>query len=78
MTLLESLLGIGKMPQPGELWVFDDKAPGPWPLENQTPVKILDVKDGWVRYSWWGPYVRTDQRKKMTAFRYCYKFYRND
>jgi hypothetical protein len=77
MTFLEAHLGIGKMPLPGELWMFDDGDQGPWPLENQTPVKILDVKDGWVRYSWWGTF-RTDQRKRMIAFRYRYKFYRND
>ena len=76
MTFLKAHLGIGKMPQIGELWTIDDPDAGPWPLENQIPVKIIDVKEGWVRFSWLGTHHQTDDRLRMRLFRWCYNFYR--
>ncbi len=73
MTFLEAHLGIGKMPQPGELWTFDHGDEGPWPKEDALLVKILDVKEGWVRFS--NGYCR-DDRLKMRLFRWCYNFVR--
>jgi hypothetical protein len=68
----EAHLGIGKMPEPGEIWTFDHEE-GPWPKENAIFVKIRDVKDGWVRYEHG---YRRDERMKIRAFRWCYNFVR--
>ena len=73
MTFLKAQFGIGKKPLPGEVWAFDSEE-GPWPKENKGLVRILDVKDGWVRYSWASGF-RTDERMKIRAFRWCYNFY---
>ena len=43
----------------------------PWGPKKSTPVKILDVKDGWVRYDM-GGFFR-DERKKIEDFVRVYR-----
>lgn len=56
----------------GELFIFKGMDGDPFPPKEQKPVKILDVKDGWVRYeidSW----IFKDERMKLDNFLYCYR-----
>ncbi len=55
-----------KKPDPkiGETW-FLDKG-GPWPKGEFGRVKILDVREGWVRYAY--PSIYTDERMKLRSF----------
>jgi len=55
-------------PNPGESWTLIDNSP--WP-QNYPPVKILAVKDGWIRYDM--PPVFMDQRMKLKDFLRIYK-----
>lgn len=56
------------IPKPGERWNLSDKSP--WPL-NYPGVKILDVKDGWVRY--YMGRIFPDERMKLEMFLSVYK-----
>lgn len=59
------------IPAPGELWLLkgnDD----PWP-NRYGPVKILDVRPGWVRYSMGS--VFDDCRMRMDTFTAIYRRY---
>jgi hypothetical protein len=38
------------IPQPNESWKIISDKDDPFPLKDAVHVKILDVKDGWVRY----------------------------
>ena len=54
-------------------WVFA-KSADPFPLKNPThAITILDVNSGWVRYSFNGSSLWTDERMEMSSFLYCYK-----
>ena len=61
-----------KEPVAGEEWVL--KNDSPWPEPDQKPVKILDVKDGWVRYDMQGICFR-DERMVMDRFLLCYRYH---
>jgi hypothetical protein len=37
-------------PMPGELWTLYDDSGDPFPSKKYSPVSILDVREGWVRY----------------------------
>ena len=43
----------------------------PWGRPKPVFAEILDVKDGWVRYSLGGS--MSDQRMKMSSFMNCYR-----
>lgn len=58
-------------PLPGELWEFKKGDGSPWPSKDYEPVKILDVRDGWVRYSMDGFF--RDERMTVSSFMYCYR-----
>ena len=50
MTL--TVLPINDAPKPGETcWKYLKDADSPWPTLSPVPIRILDVKDGWVRYT---------------------------
>ena len=53
------------IPNPGERWQIRGKN-DPWEGKRYNPVKILDVKDGWVRY-YLGD-VFPDERQKIEKF----------
>lgn len=55
---------------PGEVWCLkgDDS---PWPKEWEHKVTILDVRDGWVRYSISSRF--NDERLKTATFMHCYR-----
>ena len=62
-----------ELPKPGELWIFNPEDP----FESKyAPVKILDVKDGWVRYymGWAFP----DERMKASSFVKMYGKYKEN
>lgn len=50
----------------GELWQFVPR-PDPWGSKNYPPVRIIDVRDGWVRYDMGGAVFR-DERHPVEAF----------
>lgn len=57
---------------PGEKWLFTPRDDSPWPPSNgYTPVLILDVQDGWVRYDM-GCLFR-DERKRTKEFVSMYR-----
>lgn len=60
-------------PAKGESWYMEDESP--WPPDAQF-VRILDVKDGWVRY--WAGDKDPDNRMDMRWFLDCFKKVDND
>ena len=56
-------------PKPGETWGFIECARDPFPPKHH--VKILDVKDGWVRYKM--GILFDDERKRVSQFTKMYK-----
>jgi hypothetical protein len=57
-------------PKPGEVWQFKGwRNDDPWTKDRHT-VTVLDVRDGWVRYSMGS--VFNDNRSKMKVFLFCY------
>lgn len=56
----------------GQTWTMTPIDQGPWPKSRQLlpMAKIIDLKDGWVRYSMGGMW--TDERKTEASFRNCY------
>lgn len=59
-----------QIPKAGEYWYIPDKSP--WPPKDRF-VKVLDVKDGWVRY-YIGEFF-PDERVTISTFLYIYKKY---
>ena len=59
-------------PKAGESWQLPSEAT-PWGPKTYSPVKILDVRDGWVRYDMGG--VFRDERMKLDAFMQYYRKY---
>ncbi len=55
----------------GELWLFQP-APDPWGEKKYSPVKIIDVRDGWVRYDM-GGFVFRDERRPAKTFVSMYR-----
>jgi len=56
-------------PIPGETWGFRDESP--WP-ETNAYLEVLDVKEGWVRFTYGGP--RSDERMKMQTFKQIFRY----
>lgn len=64
-----------KLPVTGETWTLISANNGPWPSKTTHPINILDVKDGWVRYSIGdGSGIFSDERLKVGLFTHCYEF----
>lgn len=55
--------------QPDEIWVMSSG--DPWPTKHE--VRILDVKQGWVRYAFSGSSVYQDLRMKAHTFVHIYQ-----
>lgn len=55
----------GAVPSPGAMWALrcDDKSP--WPSKRYCAVKILDVRDGWVRYDLFDSRLKVDDFVRM-------------
>src|SRR3990167_3396264 len=60
-----------RMPQIGELWVIPSDDGSPWPKPGTGPVKITDIKKGWVRYDICG--YGYDDRLKLDSFVRMYR-----
>lgn len=61
------------IPKHNDLWILnDDKSP--WEPQN-IPVTILDVHDGWVKYSIG---ILTDNRMDLKIFLRIYKLHQRD
>jgi hypothetical protein len=58
-------------PKAGEQWRLSPTEADPWPQREPSPVKILDVKDGWVRYRL--SEVFPDERKTIKDFLQIYQ-----
>ena len=58
------------LPAAGETWRLYIDDGSPWPVRGVT-ASILDVKDGWVRYSMGGWF--NDERLKLSEFLHCYR-----
>lgn len=52
-----------RVPAPDEQWCMRDKSP--WPKKN-NPVRIIDVREGWVRY--YMNEVFHDERRELDEF----------
>lgn len=61
---------FGKMPRPGEVYIFDDE-PNPF-KRDAFRVEVLEVKEGWVRYKHVGSTLWTNESMKADSFRFCY------
>jgi hypothetical protein len=59
----------------GQTWVLNSNDGSPWPRTSQAKVEILDVKDGWVRFSGVGG---CDWRDMEETFRRCYTLVSED
>ena len=58
--------------EPGQEWLLHDRESGPWESTRfNVPVKILDVKSGWVRY--FINEVYPDERMKIGTFVRVYR-----
>ena len=68
--MIKCLFGM-KPPESGESWFLVDRESGPWESKRFEPVKILDVKSGWVRY--FINEVYPDERMKIGTFVRVYR-----
>lgn len=59
------------LPSAGELWQFAPRGRGPWPVGHYKPVTVLDVAEGWVRYSMGE--IFTDERLTVEDFTRMYR-----
>lgn len=61
-------------PAPGESWVLkgEDEDGCPWEGQKWKPVRILDVRDGWVRYAI-GSLLFNDERLRLESFTKIYR-----
>lgn len=67
-----------RLPKPGETWWLDRSDQSPWESTMEpAPVKILDQREGWVRYSMGGLTFR-DERMRVSSFIKIYKPKEND
>lgn len=59
---------LNRPPKPkiDEIWKIKDKDGSPWPNSYSAYSKILDVKDGWVRYHI--NEIYPDNRMKISSF----------
>ena len=60
----------------GQQWVLKSsiKDGSPWPVTKKLlPVTILEVRDGWVRYSF-GGHISSDERMEEKIFTAIYMF----
>ena len=57
-----------RMPAKGDLWRLRGDEKGPWPSKQYSPVRVLDVQSGWVRYDLLG-----DSRLKVDDFTRMYR-----
>jgi hypothetical protein len=64
-----------KIPKVGDHFILKDDD-SPWPMEGRQEAIVLDIKDGWVRFSL--PPIFKDNRLKMDAFLYCYELEREE
>lgn len=55
---------------PGELWRINDG--DPFPAKEGSGARILEIKQGWVRYALWGGCP--DYRLPVPAFTAIYSF----
>lgn len=56
MSIINSIINfifITRVPEISEIWTTNFKQKDPWddPYNRNLVVEILDVKDGWVKYS---------------------------
>lgn len=59
-----------KLPEVGEVWYLRDGSP--W-VKMNCPAKILDVRDGWVRYKL-NDIIYQDERMQIKSFVSCYQY----
>lgn len=79
--LLRSALGLNSQPEivqepiiPGSVWRFRGNANDPFPPPEhaaQSRAVVLEVKEGWIRYSL-GDFF-PDNRMREEMFRHCYE-----
>jgi len=60
-------------PKKDEHWLMKEDD-SPWPSKEFPPVKIVDVQDDWVRYSFGGR-IYNDERMPVSRFIQIYRFY---
>ena len=65
-----------EIPIPGELYIFTGALKDPFPPMLIPPVRILDVKDGWVRYAM--KTMFTDERMEINSFNSMYKKFQQE
>jgi hypothetical protein len=76
MALKNTPVNAGKLesvPKAGEYWRMGTTDGSPWPCKKHKPTRILEVKDGWVRYDLLG-----DSRKRVDEFTDMYVRVEND
>lgn len=56
---------------PGERWILNIHSNDPFEEKPSSPVKILDVRNGWVRYDMGG--IFRDERMEINSFVRMYK-----
>jgi hypothetical protein len=61
-------------PVAGEKWILHVDKTDPWGGNKYPPVKILDVKEGWVRYKI-GDYIFKDERMPVERFVAIYDYH---
>lgn len=55
-----------RIPVPGETWL-GKSGDSPWPSKSNLIAEVLDVKEGWVRYSLGGGLL-SDERMRVPQF----------
>jgi len=58
------------MPKAGEIYRVDEED-DPFG-DKYKKRRVLEVKDGWVRYEWVGSSMWKDERKSRACFHGCY------
>lgn len=70
----KSVPSVESLPIIGSYYELSYQDGSPWPKDyGYPPIKILDAKDGWVRYAFKDSHLFSDERMELDTFNRLYK-----
>ena len=68
---------FSKKVEVGEIYIFDDEIDNPFVKEEEKPlVRILDIKNGWIKYEHINSSVFKNEHMSNLTFRTMYSLYK--